>query len=256
MKTPGRYGQTSRQISRWPSLWKRRERQSTIRVLRISRLVKALSIVAILVHGRSTVRPIQGLKPIFPIPGLLCYRRGELTCLRLSVHFRGIARIYTSACACSWHSFSTLQTHCFCSKISSQKVRHFFLHQHRPHQVRRTMDRIDTEIERAETQASDQFSRRLSGEQSSADTATIDKEISQHPTHVNRWETQVIQHVHTVGAAEASRTTSRASRIPLPNFGGGKPYPPVIPAEREAYVVDFDGPLDSLHPMNWSFGTK
>jgi MFS transporter, DHA1 family, multidrug resistance protein len=118
------------------------------------------------------------------------------------------------------------------------------------------MDRLDTEIERAESQASDQFSRRLSVELSSADTASIGNVISQDPTYVSRWETQAIQHVHTVGATTTSRTTSRASEIPLPNFGGGKPYPPVIPAEREAYVVDFDGPFDPLHPMNWPSSTK
>jgi DHA1 family multidrug resistance protein-like MFS transporter len=118
------------------------------------------------------------------------------------------------------------------------------------------MDRIDTEIERAESQASKQFSRRLPGHQLSADSASIDNAISQHPTQVSRWETQAIQHVHTVGATATSRTVSRASKTPLPNFGGGKPYPPVIPAEREAYVVDFDGPFDPLHPMNWSSGTK
>lgn len=118
------------------------------------------------------------------------------------------------------------------------------------------MDRLDVEIERVESQASAQLSNGALEERSSADTASIDDETSQHPTHVSRWETQAIQHVYTVGATATSRTTSRASRTPLPNFGGGKPYPPVIPAEREAYVVDFDGPLDRLHPMNWSSGTK
>ena len=118
------------------------------------------------------------------------------------------------------------------------------------------MDRIDTDIERAETQASEVFSGRLSDEQSSADAATTDEDISRHPTHLSRWETQTIQHVETVGASAASQATSRASKKPLPKFGGGKPYPPVIPAEREAYVVDFDGPFDPLHPMNWSGGTK
>ena len=115
------------------------------------------------------------------------------------------------------------------------------------------MDRIDTDTERAETQASEVFSGRLSDQQSSADAETTEEDISHNPTHLSRWETQTIQHVETAGA---SRTTSRASKKLLPNFGGGKPYPAVIPAEREAYVVDFDGPFDPLHPMSWSSGTK
>ena len=41
----------------------------------------------------------------------------------------------------------------------------------------------------------------------------------------------------------------------LPNFGGGKPYPPDLPPY-EDYVVEFDGPDDPLHPMNWQFKKK
>jgi DHA1 family multidrug resistance protein-like MFS transporter len=41
----------------------------------------------------------------------------------------------------------------------------------------------------------------------------------------------------------------------LPEFGGGKPYPPPLP-EREEYVVEYDGKDDPLHPQNWLFNKK
>jgi DHA1 family multidrug resistance protein-like MFS transporter len=48
---------------------------------------------------------------------------------------------------------------------------------------------------------------------------------------------------------------SRESRKPLPEFGAGKPYPPPLP-EQDEYVVEFDGPDDPLHPMNWPIRKK
>jgi DHA1 family multidrug resistance protein-like MFS transporter len=41
----------------------------------------------------------------------------------------------------------------------------------------------------------------------------------------------------------------------MPNFGGGKPFPPPLP-EREEYVVEFDGPNDPLHAQNWPLKKK
>lgn len=70
---------------------------------------------------------------------------------------------------------------------------------------------------------------------------------------MSRIETQRLQYIHTVGGSKDSRT--RASREPWPAFGGGKPYPPPLPA-REEYVVEFDGPNDLLHPQNWSLHRK
>lgn len=58
---------------------------------------------------------------------------------------------------------------------------------------------------------------------------------------MTRLQSQRLQHVHTVGSMPGSRSVSRTLTNPLPAFGGGKTYPPDIPAEREAYVVDFDG---------------
>lgn len=68
---------------------------------------------------------------------------------------------------------------------------------------------------------------------------------------LSRTETQRAQHALTVG--ESLR--SRPSRVPLPAFGGDKPYPPPLPA-REDYVVDFDGPNDPLYPLNWPVKKK
>ncbi|CAI7616804.1 unnamed protein product [Penicillium bialowiezense] len=68
---------------------------------------------------------------------------------------------------------------------------------------------------------------------------------------LSRTETQRAQHALTVGES----LTSRPSRKPLPPFGGGKEYPPLLPA-REDYVVDFDGPNDPLYPLNWPVSRK
>ncbi|KEF57026.1 MFS transporter, DHA1 family, multidrug resistance protein [Exophiala aquamarina CBS 119918] len=72
-----------------------------------------------------------------------------------------------------------------------------------------------------------------------------------HPVEDHRTETHRLQHIQTVGAS----TKSRPDTKPLPEFGGGKPYPPALP-EREEYVVEFDGKDDPLHPQNWPFSRK
>lgn len=70
--------------------------------------------------------------------------------------------------------------------------------------------------------------------------------LERHATAVSRIATQRSQHSATVGALK-----SRSSRRPLPEFGAGKPYPPLLPS-REEYVVEFSGPDDPMHPQNWS----
>lgn len=72
-----------------------------------------------------------------------------------------------------------------------------------------------------------------------------------HPLEDHRTETARLQHTATVGA---TKTTTKASK-PLPNFGGGKPFPPDLPPY-EDYVVEFDGPDDPIHPQNWTFKKK
>ena len=77
------------------------------------------------------------------------------------------------------------------------------------------------------------------------------RDLERHPTALSRIETQRTQHSGTVGRS----LKSRESKKPLPNFGGGKDYPPLLP-EREEYVVEFDGPDDPLHPQNWPMKKK
>ncbi|KAK6465964.1 putative transporter [Scheffersomyces coipomensis] len=42
---------------------------------------------------------------------------------------------------------------------------------------------------------------------------------------------------------------------PLPKMGGDRPYPPALP-DRSPYAVQFDGPLDPLHPHNYPLWKK
>lgn len=51
------------------------------------------------------------------------------------------------------------------------------------------------------------------------------------------------------------RTTVGSVRGPIPRdrwlaMGAGKEHPPLVP-DSEAYVVEFDGANDPLHPYNW-----
>lgn len=119
------------------------------------------------------------------------------------------------------------------------------------------MDEYDRELEQAETQANEYMTDHPPNAELNSHTQSRPNptNLSRHPTHVHRWQSQVIQHTHTVGASEAKTTKSHQSE-PLPDFGAGKEYPPEPPAERQAYVVDFNGPDDPLHPQNWSRNAK
>ncbi|KAL8674930.1 MAG: hypothetical protein Q9168_000633 [Polycauliona sp. 1 TL-2023] len=144
------------------------------------------------------------------------------------------------------------------------------------------MDIVDRELEKAEREASPQrfpqskphhdprlerigsaASGASSSSSSSASSASVIREeigmsriqtgrdLERHPTELSRIETHRSQHSNTVGRS----LRSRESKKPLPNFGGGKEYPPPLP-EREEYVVEFDGPEDPLHPQNWPMKKK
>ncbi|KAK7424210.1 hypothetical protein QQZ08_008698 [Neonectria magnoliae] len=80
-------------------------------------------------------------------------------------------------------------------------------------------------------------------------------DLERHVTELSRIATHRSQHNATVGGGLHSRTTSRASRRPLPAFGAGKPFPPPLP-EQEEYVVEFDGPDDPMHSQNWPLRKK
>ncbi|KAK4941735.1 hypothetical protein LTR28_008826, partial [Elasticomyces elasticus] len=79
-------------------------------------------------------------------------------------------------------------------------------------------------------------------------------DLERQATALSRIQTARSQHSATVGASLTSRRSTKASR-PLPPFGDGKPYPPLLP-EREEYVVEFDGPDDPLHAMNWPMNKR
>lgn len=143
------------------------------------------------------------------------------------------------------------------------------------------MDVVDRDLERAETDASpklhpqtdkrhdahleriDSITSSASSSTSSTSSASVIREeigmsriqtgrdLERHPTELSRIETQRSQHSGTVGRS----LKSRESKKPLPNFGGGKEYPPQLP-ERDEYVVEFDGPDDPLHPQNWPMKKK
>ncbi|ETI27276.1 hypothetical protein G647_09959 [Cladophialophora carrionii CBS 160.54] len=148
------------------------------------------------------------------------------------------------------------------------------------------MDIVDRDMERAEVQATRQWSheskerrslhsqrsQRSIGSSSSASSTDSTPDMDRiatagassanmpsyraartrtHPIEDLRTETHRLQHIQTVGASVKSKTDTR----PLPEFGGGKPYPPDLPPQ-EAYVVEFDGKDDPLHPQNWPFRRK
>ena len=91
--------------------------------------------------------------------------------------------------------------------------------------------------------------RRMSG-------ASTQHDLERNPTELSRIQTQRSQHTNTVGRTGSRATrTSRRSEKPLPAFGAGKPYPPLLP-DPDEYVVEFDGPDDPLHAMNWPIKKK
>jgi DHA1 family multidrug resistance protein-like MFS transporter len=73
--------------------------------------------------------------------------------------------------------------------------------------------------------------------------------LERHPTAVQRIDDHRLQHSQTVG------TTKSKPWKDLPDFGGGKQYPPLLP-EREEYVVEFSGHDDPTHPQNWTSKRK
>jgi DHA1 family multidrug resistance protein-like MFS transporter len=79
------------------------------------------------------------------------------------------------------------------------------------------------------------------------------RDLERNPTVLERKQTSKSQHAGTVGGT--TRTKTRDSRRPMPEMGLGKPFPQPLPAQEE-YVVEFDGPDDPLHAMNWPMRKK
>ncbi|KAJ5771432.1 uncharacterized protein N7511_003483 [Penicillium nucicola] len=72
---------------------------------------------------------------------------------------------------------------------------------------------------------------------------TIDQINSLELTRINTYR---LQQKTTVGSTKGP--TPREKWLPM---GASKEYPPILP-DSEAYVVEFDGAKDPLHPYNWS----
>ncbi|KAK5129381.1 hypothetical protein LTR08_003541 [Meristemomyces frigidus] len=75
--------------------------------------------------------------------------------------------------------------------------------------------------------------------------------LDRHPTAVKRIQDHRLQHSMTVGTTK----TGASASTQLPEFGGGKPYPPPLP-DQEEYVVEFDGQDDPKHAQNWPMKKK
>src|SRR2546421_562514 len=115
------------------------------------------------------------------------------------------------------------------------------------------MDPEDRRLAEAEREASREYQRRASNEieraisassvssasSSSSSSVSVRRvgmsrvstqaDLERHPTELGRIATQRSQHQSTVGGG--LRTRTRESRRPLPAFGAGKPYPPMLPAQ-------------------------
>ena len=108
--------------------------------------------------------------------------------------------------------------------------------------------RPSSEIERISTSTSTSSRRRIS----------MSRIPTQHedPETLERIATHKSQHDETVGRRISTRRSSlRRKSKPLPAFGAGKPYPPMLPAQ-DTYVVEFDGPDDPMHAQNWPLKKK
>lgn len=106
------------------------------------------------------------------------------------------------------------------------------------------IERLETASTTSSTSSEGSITRRETGGMS---RMTTQRDLERHPTEISRIQTARLTHTGTVGRTLTGK--SRESKKPLPNFGAGKPYPPLLPAQEE-YVVEFDGPDDPLHAQN------
>lgn len=88
-----------------------------------------------------------------------------------------------------------------------------------------------------------------------SETNRLNSRHERHPIALDRIATHRSQHAGTVGSTRTRISRPGQDDQALPNFGGGKPYPPALP-DKEEYVVEFDGHDDPLHAQNWSTKKK
>lgn len=128
-------------------------------------------------------------------------------------------------------------------------------------------DNVDRALEAVERDASLRRSEEIERVVSASSVSSSSSEASQRGTGLNRVETQRDLERHNTelsriqtARSQHSGTVGRDARgkewkRPLPNFGAGKEYPPLLP-NQEDYVVEFDGPDDPLHAQNWPLKKK
>ncbi|KAL4981219.1 major facilitator superfamily domain-containing protein [Aspergillus desertorum] len=91
---------------------------------------------------------------------------------------------------------------------------------------------------------------RKTGDDSSADfdveSGRLPAPIAEEEIELERINTYRLQQQETVGSSRSR--IPREQWLPL---GAGKPYPPDLP-NVEAYIVEFEGPDDPMHPQNWA----
>ncbi|KAI2471728.1 MFS general substrate transporter [Annulohypoxylon bovei var. microspora] len=116
-----------------------------------------------------------------------------------------------------------------------------------PHRASNEVERV-VSASSVSTSSSDGHRARNTGGMSRISTH---RDLERHPTALSRINTARSQHDATVGRSLRNRESKR----PMPAFGAGKPFPPVLP-NQEDYVVEFDGPDDPYHAQNWSLKKK
>jgi hypothetical protein len=72
---------------------------------------------------------------------------------------------------------------------------------------------------------------------------------------IQRTHSSLLQYQMTVGSQASPSTQCRLPSDKHLSMGMGRAIPANLPDPHE-YLVDFDGPLDPLHPFNWKFSTK
>ena len=78
------------------------------------------------------------------------------------------------------------------------------------------------------------------------------------PSNLDLWRTRTnrLQYEMTVGARSSYDTSvHNFDQADCPSMGNGRTLPSKL-ANPDNYLVEFDGPDDTLHPFNWKLSTK
>ncbi|KAK7980540.1 hypothetical protein PG989_012997 [Apiospora arundinis] len=124
-----------------------------------------------------------------------------------------------------------------------QQQQHPHEEQQLPHRASNEIERVVTASSVSTTSSSEDggMARQRTGGMSRVSTQG---DLERHPTELSRIYTARSQHTETIGRSLRSHHSTATK--PLPNFG----------AEREEYVVEFDGEDDPYHAQNWPLKKK